>query len=199
MSFKEFVRRNAAYLIMVGCVLVTALIIIFAASAGGGGGNPPDNTQLPDPDEQVDVDPVTFLAPVSNARIGNTYDLETPVSLSVPDKNGNHQWVLFQEMEFIADEGTEVLAVYDGRVISVTYGHVDGPEINIRHDGGFVSTYKYLQKDADVKVGDIVAKGEIIGRIGVCYNMQYHIGAHLCFGLLRDGVAVNPADYLELV
>ena len=198
-----FFKRNAAYLIMIACVLATALIIVFASKPRDEIVLPPDEPVVtPPPDEPdepvVSPEPETFLSPVAGARIGNIYNADTPVRLSVPDRNNNYQWVLFKEMEFIADQGTEVMAVYDGTILSVAYDIVDGTVVKIRHADGFVSTYKYLQKDAPVRAGDTVKRGDVIGHIGVSYNLQYHIGAHLCFGLLKDGVHVNPSDYLEL-
>lgn len=199
----SFLKRNAAYLIMIACVLLTALIIILAAKppkAAGDINNPPDNIDKnPGPDNQpVVTDPEEFMLPVQGATIGYTYDVENTVKLSVPDKNNTYTWVLFRETEFIAPAGTPVVAVYDGVVKSVTYDLIDGTTIQIQHEDGLISTYKYLQKDALVRQGAAVSRGETIGYIGVSYNMQYYIGAHLCFGLMKDGVYINPAEYLEI-
>lgn len=180
---------------MIACVLLTALIIVFASSVPKPG--IPPEVENPYPDDPVVTDPVTFALPVSGARIGYTYDIETFVPMSVLDRNGMPDYVLFTNVEFIADEGTPVMAVYEGRVVSVEHDICDGTVIMIDHGDGLISVYKYLQTNALVKKGDYVDKGDVIGRIGRTMNLQYYIGAHLCFGFLKDGKAVDPAGYLE--
>jgi len=208
-SFKDFLRRNVAYFIMITCVLATALIIILAARGGRAPVDeikrppdddpPPGEIQAPPGEEPVDgPEPVNFIVPVANARIGYTFNLDEPVPLSVPDRNNNLTWVIFKEMEFIAPEGSPVVASYDGTVMSVKYGAVNGTVIEIDHGDGIVTSYKYLQKDTPVKAGDAVKQGDTIGHIGITYNMQQHIGAHIRFGMRKDGVEVDPAGYLDL-
>ena len=68
------------------------------------------------------------------------------------------------------------------------YGNV----IIINHRNGYETVYGHLNS-IDVKVGQIVEKGEIIGVMG---NTGRSTGTHLHFEIKKDSVAQNPMKYL---
>lgn len=68
------------------------------------------------------------------------------------------------------------------------YGNV----IIINHRNGYETLYGHLDS-IDVKVGQIVEKGEIIGVMG---NTGRSTGTHLHFEIKKDSVAQNPMKYL---
>ena len=68
------------------------------------------------------------------------------------------------------------------------YGNV----IIINHRNGYETVYGHL-KSIDVKVGQIVEKGEAIGVMG---NTGRSTGTHLHFEIKKDSVAQNPMKYL---
>lgn len=77
-------------------------------------------------------------------------------------------------------------------------GHYQGhPEFGgllvIQHDNGFVTKYGHLRRTL-VGSGDIVEQGDVIGRIG---NTGLSSGPHLHYEVWKDGVPVNPIDYLR--
>ena len=93
---------------------------------------------------------------------------------------------------------TEIYAAGDGIVTSVGYGSSAGNYVFINHgksyvDGAtYISNYYHL-KSYCVKAGDYVTKGQLIGIMGTTGSST---GVHLHLGLTRDGVYVNPLDYL---
>lgn len=68
------------------------------------------------------------------------------------------------------------------------YGNV----IIINHRNGYETLYGHLDS-IDVKVGQIVEKGEVIGVMG---NTGRSTGTHLHFEIKKDSVAQNPMKYL---
>ena len=60
--------------------------------------------------------------------------------------------------------------------------------IIISHNFGFETAFAHLQKPL-VRIGDIVYKGQLIGRSG---NTGRSTGPHLHFGLYKNGRAINP-------
>jgi murein DD-endopeptidase MepM/ murein hydrolase activator NlpD len=98
-------------------------------------------------------------------------------------------------IDIAAPVGTPVRAVDAG---TVTFAGKVGGElfVTIHHDGGLASTYSWLSA-AQVRKGDAVTRGQIVGLSG-----DGHPGspvAHLHLGAKLDGAYVDPMDYLGAV
>lgn len=70
------------------------------------------------------------------------------------------------------------------------YGY--GKYIKIRHSNGLVTTYSHLNS-INVVSGQQVSRGQLIGRVG---NTGYSTGPHLHFEVIKNGVRVNPLNYV---
>ena len=94
--------------------------------------------------------------------------------------------------------GTALRAANSGTVVAVSYEYSGGYYIAIDHGGGFSTRYFHLSAQY-VKVGQTVARGELIGRTGS--SGAAVTGPHLHFELhapRADGSIgpVNPLDYV---
>lgn len=97
-------------------------------------------------------------------------------------------------------QGTLVKAAALGTVIEVVNGTgVEVSYIAISHSAGPVTRYAHLSR-LDVKVGQQVKPGEIIGLSGGTPGTPgaglYSNGAHLHFEILLDDLVVDPEKYL---
>jgi hypothetical protein len=115
-------------------------------------------------------------------------------------------------LDIQAPKLTPVVAVSDGTVLDIkqVVGTEDCCTIKIRHDDGWYSVYIHLNNDLnltddgmgigvrpDLKVGDEVVAGQVIGWIGDSGNAEDSVN-HLHFELrTRQGVAVDPAASLR--
>ena len=81
--------------------------------------------------------------------------------------------------------GQSVKAAAAGSIESLDEG-TDGIIMEITHSGGFTSVYQGLS-EADVKVGDQVQTGDLIGATA---------DGELTFSLLLNGTEGNPLEYL---
>lgn len=68
-----------------------------------------------------------------------------------------------------------------------------GKLVEVNHGGGYVTRYAHA-RDLDVKVGDIVKKGQTLGKIG---SSGRSTGPHVHFEVRLNGKVVNPAHYLN--
>lgn len=91
-----------------------------------------------------------------------------------------------------------LIAIADGKVTNVVYGTTGfGYYMIINHgknlsDGAtYVSRYAHCAK-INVKVGDTVRRGQVIGVMGTTGNST---GVHLDFSLMKNGKYVNSLDY----
>jgi len=94
-----------------------------------------------------------------------------------------------------AKEGTEVYAIYAGKVVwSGTLGGY-GKTLMIDHGGGIISVYAQCSELLVVE-DDVVDQGHVIGKVG---QTGFSTGPHLHFEIRVDGDYVDPMDYLESV
>lgn len=89
-------------------------------------------------------------------------------------------------------KGAKIVAADSGRVIHVGYNSAYGNMIIIDHGGEISTLYAHLSK-FETKVGAIVAKGQVIGRVG---STGWSTGPHLHFEVRKNGTPINPNTYL---
>jgi len=87
----------------------------------------------------------------------------------------------------------EVPAGNNGRIVFLGNLGIYGNTIVIDHGLGCMSLYSHLSEQL-VKVGDVVTKGQIIGKTG---STGLAFGDHLHLGILVGGVEVNPMEWLD--
>lgn len=97
-------------------------------------------------------------------------------------------------VDICGNTGDPIAAADNGIVITAEYQENGyGNIIIIDHQNGIHTWYAHLDK-INVKAGDIVEKGNIIGELG---NTGYSTGPHLHFEVRKDGTPVNPSAYIE--
>jgi len=98
-------------------------------------------------------------------------------------------------IDIISDGDQIINATLDGTVVFSTWSINNGYCIGIQHADSYFSVYKHnatlLKKEGDyVRAGEAIA---ILGRSGDRQETE-----HLHFELWRNGVAINPADYMTI-
>ncbi len=96
-------------------------------------------------------------------------------------------------IDFTAPRGTPIQATGNGRVIKAENERVGyGNHVIIDHGYGYTTLYGHMQS-YNVKVGDIVTKGQTIGYIG---NTGTSTGPHLHYEVRVKGNPVDPITYV---
>jgi murein DD-endopeptidase MepM/ murein hydrolase activator NlpD len=96
-------------------------------------------------------------------------------------------------LDIAGNVGSPVHAAADGHVVFSGWTIEDGNEIIISHPGGFLTFYKHNQSllavmNASVRRGDLIA---LLGNSG-----ETSAGPHVHFEIWKDGVPVDPANYI---
>ena len=92
-------------------------------------------------------------------------------------------------------EGTPVRAANSGEVILAEERfYLHGKTVTIDHGQGITTIYLHL-KSINVKKGDTVTKGQVIGRVG---ETGLATGPHLHWGLYVHGVPVDPLPWVKI-
>lgn len=122
-----------------------------------------------------------------------------------------NQYETHEGIDIACDIGTEVKAAQAGKVVDV---HNDdrlstilktgmGMTVVIEHKNGIRTVYCNLAENVNVKVGDNVTKGQVIGVVGDTAVREAAAieGSHLHFAVLKKSgkqfVTVNPKEYLK--
>lgn len=92
--------------------------------------------------------------------------------------------------------GEEVMAAATGEVISIENSAQTGIMVRMDLGNGYEAVYGQL-KDVCVQEGNRVAQGSLIGYVSEPTKYYSVEGPNLYFQLLKDGVPVNPLEYLE--
>lgn len=130
-----------------------------------------------------------FIWPVTHHLITRGFGLQKAIFVK-PDANGNE---FHEGLDIVSSIGSRNIAAADnGKVIFTGTITGYGNCIKVDHLNGYISFYAHLAR-IDVKVGQIVEKGEKIGYMG---ETGWATGIHLHFGLYKHGKWVDPLKYL---
>ncbi|HBR29713.1 MAG TPA: hypothetical protein DD734_08980 [Firmicutes bacterium] len=95
-------------------------------------------------------------------------------------------------MDIAVPSGTEVRAADRGKVLISGWNGGYGYYIAIDHGNGLSTAYAHNSRLL-VKEGDLVAQGQAIAKSG---STGLSTGPHLHFEVRKEGVPIDPADYL---
>ncbi|WP_061247579.1 M23 family metallopeptidase [Leptospira noguchii] len=95
-------------------------------------------------------------------------------------------------VDFKGTQGTPIYAINDGTVILSRPMYYEGNFTVIDHGLEVYSLYMH-QSELNVKVGDKIKKGDLIGKVG---STGMSTGPHLHLGLRVQGVMVNPLSVI---
>ena len=187
----------------IGCAVMLVAIVVTAVIVSGtnqdivmDNPNSGNSSTLPEgssdgENEQVSGLPDGMIAPIEAVSVSNAYGFYyNPTLNSYYEHKG---------VDFIAEAGTNVLAVEDGMVESIyKEDMLLGTQITIKHDNGLKSVYRFVTETDSIRVGDKVEKGEVIATVAEATGDEYKDGAHLHFAMEKDGKSVDPTQYLTL-
>ena len=208
----NFLKRNAAYIILALCVLAIGLSITLVTLSRAAriqvenaereqmDLTPPPAEDISAPvEEPTDVVPdtpvtkiISFIMPVGQVTAVEDYT-ETLAYNSTLNRFEAHKAV-----DFFAEEGAPVYAVYDGVISDVKTTLLTGTTVTIDHGNGLYTVYNSLTDGDKVFVGQSVKQGAEIGTVSTSNRQEAKEGAHLHFQVIENGVAINPAKYLSL-
>jgi len=96
-------------------------------------------------------------------------------------------------LDFRAQTGDPVRATANGKVVSSGWSGGYGRMVEIDHGNGLSTRYGHLS-EINVKVGDTVKIGQVIGEVG---STGRSTGPHLHYETRIDGEAVDPQKFLR--
>ncbi|MCD7733653.1 MAG: peptidoglycan DD-metalloendopeptidase family protein [Clostridiales bacterium] len=131
-----------------------------------------------------------FTAPVSGEVVAAFSDSELTYNAALED------WRTHNGVDLAAQVGEEVYAALDGEVLSVESDPLLGTVITLNHGDGLMTIYGNLSEEVAVRQGDKVSAGQVIGTVGETAAGESNEGGWLHFAVKKDGVLVDPMEYL---
>lgn len=96
-------------------------------------------------------------------------------------------------LDFRGSMGDPVRATANGKVVSSGWSGGYGRMVEIDHGNGLSTRYGHLS-EIDVKVGDVIKIGQVVGLVG---STGRSTGPHLHYETRIDGEAVDPQKFLR--
>ncbi len=121
-------------------------------------------------------------APVKFKRISSRYNLKRRIAVygyKVRPHKGT---------DFAAAIGTPIMATANGTVTKSSYTRGNGNYVKIRHNATYETQYLHMSR-RNVKVGQFVKQGDVIGWVGMTGNTG---GPHVCYRFWKNGRQVDP-------
>lgn len=135
-------------------------------------------------------DPKTM--PISDCTVINPYsggELVKSETLGV--------WKTHDGVDLAADLGTAVSSIMKGTVTEVKNDPLWGICVTIDHGDGAIGYYCGLDENINVKEGQQVAMGEIIGKVGNTADAECKLAPHLHLAVTVAGAYTDPIKFIE--
>jgi len=147
-------------------------------------------TAAPEPTAKVTATATVFTWPVKG-EVQRTWSLS---QLVYDETMGD--WRTHDGVDISAAEGTAVMAPAGGTVSDVYTDDQLGTTVVILHANGILSSCANLESVPTVEIGDTVKTGDVIGSVGKSALNESAQASHLHLSMTRDGVSVDPLDFL---
>ena len=146
------------------------------------------------PQNQPAPEASMFINPVRSdeAYVTNEFSMDYLIYSVTLDQYMTHCGI-----DIEAPEDTQVVAAAPGTVTAVYEDDRYGTSVEITHDDGMITIYSNLSTSDMVETGDTVEQGQIISGVGVSGLFESLEPAHLHLEMLKDGVYVDPAEYIK--
>ena len=209
LKMKLFFKRNIYPISVTLCTaLVLGIITVSAMSSLSGGETAMvDNkqpviseTQNTDDSSEKPKEPTTetgtqtaiiFDLPFENAKVSKEY-----ASSSLLYDKTTKYWTTHEALDFACVQGQTVKAVYDGTVTKVESSMMNGTVVHLKVSDNLTVVFKGLANGVNVKEGDKVKKGTIIGSV-TSFLAEKADGIHLHLELYQGDKLVDPTDYFS--
>lgn len=215
-SVLNFFKRNLYYFLIGASLIIIATIIAIVLSTGNpSSGKVEESSKLPQdsaseelpsqsepdstpestekPSDKPTDSKIVFTLPVSSGSLLKNYTSSTVVFNQTLGVYTGHMGV-----DFGAEAGSEVLCAYEGTVESITSSYLQGTTVVVSHGNGLKTVYNSIDAEENLKEGQKVTAGEVIGFVSDNNRQEYKDGPHLHFEVLLNGERVDPNDYLMM-
>ncbi len=224
--FIKLKHKDTSFLIIALCIMLLATAVVWRyTSRPDDGGTDLAEDRTPDGDVQVHEDPYEDYVQdiIDNFQNAENDDededdevkpqqtdlksMNVPVAgelirkFSIDDLvyyEAIGEWRVHKGIDIKPKDTLLIESALAGKVEAVNNSEITATEIIIDHGNNVKTLYSNLVS-ANVKAGDTVEKGQVIGNLGKTVSIETTAdGAHLHFEVIVDGKQINPLDYITI-
>lgn len=155
----------------------------------------PDDLKRIEQELDVQVRAYRTFSPVTPSNLL----LDKPVDGPLSSKFGVRRFFNGEErnphagLDFAVPAGTPIKSPAAGKVILIGNYFFNGNTVFVDHGQGFISMFCHMSK-IDVKVGDAVPRGGVVGRVG---STGRATGPHMHWNVSLNDARVDPAIFIN--
>ncbi|MBD8705828.1 peptidoglycan DD-metalloendopeptidase family protein [Pseudomonas sp. CFBP 13711] len=155
----------------------------------------PDDLKRIEQELEVQVRAYRTFSPVTPSNLL----LDKPVDGPLSSKFGVRRFFNGEErnphagLDFAVPAGTPIKSPAAGKVILIGNYFFNGNTVFVDHGQGFISMFCHMSK-IDVKVGDAVPRGGVVGRVG---STGRATGPHMHWNVSLNDARVDPAIFIN--
>ena len=155
----------------------------------------PDDLKRIEQELDVQVRAYRTFSPVTPSNLL----LDKPVDGPLSSKFGVRRFFNGEErnphagLDFAVPAGTPIKSPAAGKVILIGNYFFNGNTVFVDHGQGFISMFCHMSK-IDVKVGDAVPRGGVVGRVG---STGRATGPHMHWNISLNDARVDPAIFIN--
>lgn len=159
---------------------------------------PPDDSSSENPPEEKPNDVptqtvITFALPLENFNVSCDYTEASVVYNQTLNVYTGHMAI-----DFSAEYGEAVKAVYGGTIESITTSYLTGTTVTIAHGNNLKTVYNSIEVKDGLVEGANVEQGFVIGYVSDNNRQEYKDGPHLHFEVWENGEKISPYKYITV-
>ncbi len=146
---------------------------------------------------------VVYVATASSGNVSGTssqkvnigISLIQPLSGIITSRFGSRESIrssAHRGLDIATSTGTPIKAAASGTVVAAGYSGSYGKMVRISHGNGVETLYAHCSV-LNVSTGQAVTQGQVIAKVGTTGNVT---GPHLHFEVRKNGVILNPQNYV---
>lgn len=106
-------------------------------------------------------------------------------------------WVMHTGIDIAAAVSTPVKSMSAGKIVAIENDALWGTTVTVSHQNGIISYYANLKSAVNVKKGQEVKLGDVIGAVGDTCDIERAEGSHLHFGVKKNDNWIDPFSLIQ--
>ena len=106
-------------------------------------------------------------------------------------------WEIHKGLDISADKGYEVKSLLDGKVSDIFKDDEHGISVKIESSNNIVVVYSNLDEKTNVKKGQEVKEGQVLGTVGNTTSVEREDGTHIHIEAFKGKESIDPMTIIK--
>ena len=106
-------------------------------------------------------------------------------------------WEVHKGIDISAEKGYEVKSLLTGKVVNVFKDDKHGISVKVESDNNVVVVYSNLDEKTNVKKGQEIVEGQVLGTVGHTTSVESEESTHIHVEAFKDEESIDPMTLLK--